>query len=93
MFAYPVCLFLPLVCSSHVNMLLNYRTWLRGSLLILVFMTLSWTLRLLDLESDSTPLSYSASLALVFQGLAILVFHFLKAEDVSSILLSLIIIM
>lgn len=46
-------------------------------------MILAWTLRLLDLESSSPPLSYAASLALALEGIAILVFHALKSEDVS----------
>jgi hypothetical protein len=60
------------------------RTWLRGSLLILVFMGIAWTLRLLDLESSSPTLSYAASLSLVLEGIAILVFHSLKSEDVRA---------
>ena len=46
-------------------------------------MAVTWTLRLLDLESNSLPLSYSASLSLALEGIAILVFHSLKSEDVS----------
>ncbi|XP_035714297.1 latrophilin-like protein 1 isoform X2 [Folsomia candida] len=56
-------------------------TWLRGSFLILIFMILAWTLRLLDLESSSPSLSYAASLMLALEGIAILVFHALKSED------------
>ena len=51
-------------------------------MLILVFMILAWTLRLLDLESSSSALSYAASLSLALEGIAILVFHALKSEDV-----------
>lgn len=45
-------------------------------------MILSWTLRLLDLESDSPSLSYASSISIALEGIIILVFHFLKAEDV-----------
>lgn len=72
------------LCSFEQKYHILYRSWVKGAVVLVVLLGLTWILGVLYLNEESVVIAYFFTVLNSLQGLFIFVFHCLKNEKVSN---------